>query len=81
MDEEADEIFYKLGVSIYHASSGNSVCQRQQSKGFLECMEVNLLTQLLKEPTRGGASLGLLFVNREGLVWWLEALLGMRFMR
>lgn len=29
--------------------------QRKQSSKFLECVEANLLTQLLREPTRGGA--------------------------
>jgi len=31
-------------------------------------MEDNFLMQLVSEPTRGGASLDLLFTNREGLV-------------
>ena len=31
-------------------------------------MEDNFLTQLVSEPTRGGASLDLLFTNRAGLV-------------
>jgi len=31
-------------------------------------VEENFLTQLVSEPTRGGASLDLLFTNREGLV-------------
>jgi len=31
-------------------------------------VEDNFLTQLVSEPTRGGASLDLLFTNREGLV-------------
>ena len=31
-------------------------------------MEDNFLTQLVSEPTWGGASLDLLFTNREGLV-------------
>ena len=31
-------------------------------------MEENFLTQLVGEPTRGGALLDLLFTNREGLV-------------
>jgi len=42
--------------------------QRKQSKRFLECMEDSFLTQLVREPTRGGALLDLLFTNREGLV-------------
>ena len=33
-----------------------------------ECVEGNFLTQLVSDPTRGGASLDLLFANREGLV-------------
>jgi len=35
---------------------------------LLECVENNFLTQLVSEPTRGGASLDLLFTNREGLM-------------
>jgi len=31
-------------------------------------VEDNFLTQLVSEPTRGGASLDLLFINSEGLV-------------
>ena len=31
-------------------------------------MEDSFLTQLVSEPTRGGAPLDLLFMNREGLV-------------
>jgi len=31
-------------------------------------VEDNFLTQLVSEPTRGGASLDLLFTNKEGLV-------------
>ena len=34
----------------------------------MECAEENFLTQLVSKPTWGGASLGLLFTNREGLV-------------
>ena len=41
---------------------------RKQSRRFLECVEDNLLTQLVRKPTREGAPLGLLFVNKEGLV-------------
>ena len=39
-----------------------------QSQSFLECVGDNFLTQLVSEPTREGALLDLLFVNREGLV-------------
>ena len=39
-----------------------------QSQRFLECVADNFLMQLVSEPTREGALLDLLFVNREGLV-------------
>lgn len=42
--------------------------ERKQSRSFLECVEDNLLTQLMREPTREGTLLDLLFKNREGLV-------------
>jgi len=42
--------------------------ERKQSRRFLECVEDNFLTQLVSELTGGGASLDLLFTNREGLV-------------
>ena len=45
-----------------------NTAQRKQSKRFLECVEDSLLTQLVQEPTRGGALLDLLFTNRDGLV-------------
>lgn len=35
-------------------------------------MEDNFLTQLVRDPTRGGVSLDLLFTNREGLVGDVE---------
>jgi len=38
-----------------------------QSKRFLESMDDNLLMQLIKEPTRGGAPLDLLFTEKD---WW-----------
>ena len=41
---------------------------RDQSRRFLECVGNNFLTQLVTEPTREGALLDLLFMNREGLV-------------
>ena len=41
---------------------------RKESGRFLECVEHNFLTQLVSEPTREGALLEFLFVNREGLV-------------
>ena len=45
-----------------------NTAERKQSRRFLECVEENFLTQLVREPTRDGAQLDLLFVNREGLV-------------
>ena len=42
--------------------------QKEQSRRFLECMEDNFLLQLVRDPTRGGALLDLLFTNREELV-------------
>jgi len=45
----------------------------QSSLGrFLERVEDNFLVQLVREPTRGGAPLDLLFTNREGLVGDVE---------
>ena len=45
-----------------------NTAERDRSQRFLECVEDNFLTQLVSEPTREGALLDLLFVNREGLV-------------
>ena len=45
-----------------------NTAEKKQSRRFLECVEDNFLTQLVSEPTRAGASLDLLFANREGLV-------------
>jgi len=41
---------------------------RKQSKRFLECVEDKFLTQLVRDPTREGTPLDLLFLNREGLM-------------
>ncbi|KAK4828567.1 hypothetical protein QYF61_027657 [Mycteria americana] len=82
-DEEADEAFDKqlarVSQSLALVLMGDfnlpDVCwkyntaERKQSRRFLECVEDdNFLTQLVSEPTRRGASLDLLFTNREGLV-------------
>ncbi|GAB0188391.1 hypothetical protein GRJ2_001304400 [Grus japonensis] len=81
-DKEADDIFYKqLGevsqsVALVLVGDFNlpEVCwkyntaERKQSRRFLECVEDNFLTQLVREPTREGALLDLLFANTEGLV-------------
>jgi len=45
-----------------------NTAERKQSRRFLECVEDKFLRQLVSEPTRGGASLDLLFSNREGLL-------------
>ncbi|KAK4827846.1 LOW QUALITY PROTEIN: hypothetical protein QYF61_021983 [Mycteria americana] len=45
----------------------NTAQRKQETRRFLECVEDNFQTQLVSEPTREGALLELLFVNREGL--------------
>jgi len=81
-DEEVDEVFYKrlaevsqsLDLVLVGDFNLPNICwkynraERKQSRRFLECVGDNFLTQLVSEPTRGGASLDLLFTNREGLV-------------
>ncbi|GAB0183186.1 hypothetical protein GRJ2_000783900 [Grus japonensis] len=42
--------------------------ERKQSRRFLECVEDNVLTQLVSEPTREGSPLDLLLAKTEGLV-------------
>ena len=45
-------------------------------------MEDNFLTQLVRELTREGALLDLLFANSEfWVMWWLEAVLGTMIMK
>ena len=46
--------------------------QKKQSRRFLECMEDNFFLQLVRQPTRGGAPVDLLFANREDLVGDVE---------
>ena len=81
-DREVDEIFYRylgeisrsLALVLVGDFNFPDICwkyntaERDQSRRFLECVADNFLTQLVSEPTREGALLGLLFVNREGLV-------------
>ncbi|KAK4825626.1 hypothetical protein QYF61_001306 [Mycteria americana] len=81
-DDEADELFYKqlgeasrsLALVLVGDFNLPDVCwkyntaERKQSRRFLECVADNFLTQLVSEPMREGASLDLLFTNREGLV-------------
>jgi len=81
-DEEVDEVFYKrlaeVSQSLALVLMGDlnllDICWkynrawRKQSRKFLEHVEDNYLTQLVREPTAGGGSLYLLFTDREGLV-------------
>jgi len=85
-DEETDEVFYEQLAEAAESPAlvllGDfnfpDICweyntaQKKQSRRFLECMEDNLLMQVIREPTRGAAPLGLLFTNREGLVGDVE---------
>ncbi|PKU45802.1 rna-directed dna polymerase from mobile element jockey- hypothetical protein [Limosa lapponica baueri] len=80
-DEEADEVFCKRLAEVSRSPGlvlfGDlnlpdiywkyNTAESRQARRFLECMKGNFLTQLVGEPTRGGASLDLLFTNREGL--------------
>ena len=77
-DEETGDIFYKqLGevsrslvlvffgdFNLPDACWKYNAAERKQSRRFLECVEDHFLTQLVSEPTREGAPLDLLFVNR-----------------
>ena len=77
-DEEMDEAFYEQLAEVVRSPAlvlvGDfnfpdicwkyNIAQRKQSKRFLECVEDSFLTQLVREPTRGGALLDLLFTNR-----------------
>ncbi|RMC01147.1 hypothetical protein DUI87_22238 [Hirundo rustica rustica] len=81
-EEEVDNLFYKqLGnvsgsTALVLVGDFNlpDICwelntaEKRWSRKFLECMEDNFLSQLVGEPTRGRTMLGLLFVNRDGLV-------------
>ncbi|KAK4823577.1 LOW QUALITY PROTEIN: hypothetical protein QYF61_003581 [Mycteria americana] len=81
-DEETDELFYKqlgeasrsLALVLVGDFNLPDVCwkyntaERKQSRRFLEHVADNFLTQLVREPTREGAPLDLLFTNREELV-------------
>ena len=73
-DEETDAVFYKrlaeVSQSLALVLVGDftlpdifwkyNTVEKKQSRRFPECMEDNFLTQLVSEPTRGGASLDLL---------------------
>ena len=88
-DREGHEIFYRyvgeMSRSLALVLVGDlnltdicwkyNVAERDQSRRFLECVGDNFLTQMVREPTREGALLDLLFVNRQDwwMMWWLEA--------
>ncbi|OWK62557.1 hypothetical protein RLOC_00012636 [Lonchura striata] len=55
-------------TSIYWKSAVNLKQRKQAVHKFSECVEDNLLLQLVNEPTRGGTMLDLLFANRDELV-------------
>uniref|UniRef100_A0A493TF21 Reverse transcriptase domain-containing protein n=1 Tax=Anas platyrhynchos platyrhynchos TaxID=8840 RepID=A0A493TF21_ANAPP len=80
-DEDTDEFYRQLTEVVKSSvlvlvgdfnfpdiSWKHNTGQRKQSRRFLESVEDSFLTQLVSEPTRGGAPLDLLFTNREGLV-------------
>ncbi|KAK4813674.1 LOW QUALITY PROTEIN: hypothetical protein QYF61_017641 [Mycteria americana] len=81
-DDEAEKIFYKqlgeasrsLALVLVGDFTLPDVCwkyntaERKQSRRFLERVADHFLTQLVREPTREGAPLDLLFRNRGGLV-------------
>lgn len=45
-----------------------NTAERNQPRKFLECVEENFPTQVPNEPSRDGALLDLLFMNKAGLV-------------
>ena len=45
-----------------------NTAKRKQTRSFLECVEDNLLTELVKEPMGNGVLLDLQLANREGFV-------------
>ncbi|KAK4816845.1 hypothetical protein QYF61_023967 [Mycteria americana] len=81
-DEETDELFYKqlgeasrsLALVLVGDFNLPDVCwkyntaEKKQSRRFLERVADNFLTQLVSDPTREGAPLDLLLMNRERLV-------------
>lgn len=55
-----------LGIRIEVAP--HQPCLKSQDSAATECMEDSFLIELASEPTRWGALLDLLFMNRKGLV-------------
>ncbi|GAB0205636.1 hypothetical protein GRJ2_003029200 [Grus japonensis] len=46
----------------------DNAAEHKQSRKFLECVNDNFLLQVIEEPTRRGAMLGLILTNKEDLV-------------
>jgi len=46
----------------------DNTARHKHSRRFLECIEDNFLLQVTEEPTRRGAMLDLVLINKEGLV-------------
>lgn len=53
-------------TSVFQICAGT--VESKQSRKLLECVEVNLLTQVVRKRTRESAPVDLLFANREVLV-------------
>lgn len=55
------------------------MAERKESRRFLEHVEENCLTQMVREPSRQGAPWTCCLPAEKGWreVWWLEALSGM----
>lgn len=76
--EEAEELFCKCladvspltGILLVRDLDLPDICWKLTGKGrgFLESVEENFLTQLVRKSTLGGDPLDLLFTNREGLL-------------
>ena len=72
--EQLTEVVRSLALVLTENFNFPDICwkyntaQRKQSKRFLGRVEDSFLTQLVREPTRDGALLDLLFTNRERLV-------------
>lgn len=81
-DQEVDVLFYKQLKDVSRSPAlvlvGDfnltdmywelNTEEKRQSRRFLEYMEESFLSQLVSDPTRGGALLDLLFINKKGLV-------------
>ncbi|GAB0207747.1 hypothetical protein GRJ2_003240400 [Grus japonensis] len=80
--ERVDEALYRqIGAASYSQAlvlmgdfNHTDICWRdntaecKQSRKFLECVDDNILLQVIEEPMRRGAMLDLILTNKEGLV-------------